>query len=362
MATALIGPGDSVRQQQAGLAAAIVRRQFAAHPELEQRYGQTGREKCLQDATHHLAYLADAMNAGDPALFTNYVGWAKVMLGTRGIPMEDLARYLELTRTVVHERLEGAAGGLAAEYLSISLAQLPSVPSELAACLVGDAPHGDLAEAYLEALLEGERHRASRMVLDAVSAGAGVKDIYQHVFQAALYEVGRRWQLNEISVAQEHYCTAATQLIMSQLYPRIFASEKGAGTLVAACVAGDLHEIGMRMVADFFELEGWHTFYLGANMPAQAVVDTVVLRGAQVLGISATISSHLRAVEELIRLVRARADCHAVKIMVGGYPFLIAPDLWRKVGADGSAPNAQDATVLGKRLAHESRVAANGSR
>jgi len=124
----------------------------------------------------------------------------------------------------------------------------------------------------------------------------------------------------------------------------------------------DLHEIGMRMVADFFELEGWHTFYLGANMPAQAVVDTVVVRGAQVLGISATISSHLRAVEEVIRMVRARADCHGVKIMVGGYPFLIAPDLWRKVGADGSAPNAQDATVLGKRLVHESRWAASGSR
>jgi MerR family transcriptional regulator, light-induced transcriptional regulator len=110
---------------------------------------------------------------------------------------------------------------------------------------------------------------------------------------AVQYEVGRLWQVNEISVAQEHYCTAATQLVMSQLYPQLFASEKTAGTLVAACVAGDLHEIGLRMVTDFFEMAGWNTFYVGSNMPTEEIVDTLVLRRADVLGISATISSHL---------------------------------------------------------------------
>jgi len=58
--------------------------------------------------------------------------------------------------------------------------------------------------------------------------------------------------MNEVSVAQEHYCTAATQLIMSQLYPHIFAGEKTERTLIATCVAGDLHEIGIRMVSDLF--------------------------------------------------------------------------------------------------------------
>jgi methanogenic corrinoid protein MtbC1 len=346
-------PGEQLRQHQAALAEELVKRQFAAQPELARRYGAIGREKCLQDANYHLAYLADAMNAGDPALFANYIAWAKVMLGKRGIPVEDLARHLEFTRTVVGEGLKDEAGALAVEYLNAGLARLPSLPADLPTCLVPEAPWAELAREYLGALLKGERHRANQMILTAVAAGAPVKEIYLHVFQPTQYEVGRLWQVNEISVAQEHYCTAATQLIMSQLYPHIFASEKSASTLVATCVAGDLHEIGVRMVTDFFEMDGWNTYYLGANTPAQAVVDMVVQRRAQVLGISATISFHLRAVGELIQRVRAHAACREVKILVGGYPFLASPELWRKLGADGGAPNAQEAITLAGRLIAE---------
>jgi methanogenic corrinoid protein MtbC1 len=348
--------GELLRRQQAALADEIVRRHFADHPDLMQRYGPAGRDKCLQDANYHLTYLADAMAAGELTMFTAYVGWVKVMLGKRGVPMADLSRYLELTRTVLGEQLGGQAATQAVEYLTAGMAQLPSFPTDLASCIVSDALHNELARAYLAALLNGERHLASRMILDAVAAKVPVKEIYEQVFQPAQYEVGRLWQLNEISVAQEHYCTAATQLIMSQLYPLIFSSEKGAGTLVASCVAGDLHEIGLRMVTDFFEMEGWDTFYLGANMPADAVVDTVVRRKAQVLAISATISFNLRAVAELIQKVRAHPACQHVKVLVGGHPFFIAPDLWRKMGADGTAPNAQEATRVAKRLVARASV------
>ena len=344
------GLGDVLRDRQATLADDLVARQFAARPDLATRYGPAGRTKCLQDANYHLGYLADAMDAGDPALFVNYVAWAKVMLGSRGISGEHLAQHLEFTRAAVSEGVGGAAGGLAVEYLTAALARLPLLPADLPTFLPADAAHAGLAQKYLAALLEGKRHIASRMILDAVASGVPVREIYLHVFQPAQYQVGRLWQINEISVAQEHYCTAATQLIMSQLYPQLFATEKGAGTLVATCVAGDLHEIGLRMVTDFFELEGWDTFYLGANMPPEAVVDTVVKRHADLLAISATISLHLGAVRQLIRMVRARAECRHVKILVGGYPFLVAPELWRQVGADGCASNALEATGMATQL------------
>ena len=58
------------------------------------------------------------------------------------------------------------------------------------------------------------------------------------MFQLSLREVGRLWQMNQISVAQEHYCTAATQLIMSQLYPYIFSGERRNRTLIAAYAGG----------------------------------------------------------------------------------------------------------------------------
>ncbi|MFN0126976.1 MAG: hypothetical protein ACKV19_09875 [Verrucomicrobiales bacterium] len=112
------GPGEQLRRRQSALAETVVQRQFAARPELVARYGPAGRTKCLQDANYHFSYLADAMDVAEPLLFTDYVGWASVMLGKRSIPAGDLARYLELTRTVVSESVEGAAGTLAVEYLS----------------------------------------------------------------------------------------------------------------------------------------------------------------------------------------------------------------------------------------------------
>jgi len=60
---------------------------------------------------------------------------------------------------------------------------------------------------------------------------------------------------------------------------------------------------------------------------------------------------YVRGVEELIHRVRGQPACRAVKILVGGSPFLVAPDLWERVGADGTATNAQDAIVLAGGLA-----------
>jgi MerR family transcriptional regulator, light-induced transcriptional regulator len=329
--------GDPLRQQQGALA-----------EELIARHGSADHEEDLQDAHHHLAYLASAMTARAPELYTNYVAWAKITLVRRGLSVEDLARHLEITRTLVQGALEAEAGALATAYIDTSLARLPAMPTEIATYLKPTAPHAELAREYLHALLCGQRHVASENILRAVGQGVTVKEIYLHVLLPAQYEVGRLWQLNELSVAQEHYCTAAAQLIMSQLYPYIFASERRTGTLVSTCVAGGLHEIGLRMVTDFFEMDGWNTFYLGANMPARAVVETVTQRQAHLLCISAATSTCLRAAGELIQRVRADPACRNVKVLVGGLPFQLAPELWRTMNADGCASSAQEALVLAK--------------
>jgi len=211
-------------------------------------------------------------------------------------------------------------------------------------------PWTELAGQYLDALLRGERHVASQIILQAVEDGVSVKDIYLHVFQPTQREIGHLWQTNQVSVAQEHYCTAATQLIMSQLYPYIFNTDKIGRRLVATCASEELHEIGMRMVADFFEMAGWDTYYVGANTPASSILQTLRERQADVLGISSTMHYHVNMVKALIDQVRASDLGRCVKILVGGYPFNRHPDLWRKVGADGYGQDAQEAVALANRL------------
>jgi MerR family transcriptional regulator, light-induced transcriptional regulator len=339
--------GRTLEERRRPLAEALTERHYELHPDLVRRYGERGRSKCLKDAEYHLSYLADAVASASPALFTDYVGWARVMLSARGIPTDDLADNLATLAETLQRELPGDPGRLASEYVEVGLRSLGREPQDEEVCLAD--PLFELGQRYLRALLDGQRHVASQLIRRAVEGGTSIRDIYLQVFQRSQHEIGRLWQTNQLSVAQEHYCTAATQLIMSQLYPYIFASEKNGRALVATCVSGDLHEIGVRMVSDFFEMEGWDTFYLGANTPKPDLLRTLEQRRADVLAVSATMTFHVRAVADLIEAVHAEHG-DRVKVLVGGYPFNIAPDLWRRVGADGSAADALEAVALAGRL------------
>jgi MerR family transcriptional regulator, light-induced transcriptional regulator len=341
---------EAILSRRTQLAEELVALEFARHPELALRYGPRGRDKSLQDAGYHLAYLAEALEFDNRALFIDYVAWAKVMLHQRKVRASDLAFHLECTAQVLRESIPGEAGAHAAGFVADALRAMPAMPEELPTFLVDGTPLSLLAIQYQRALLRGERQVASRLVVDAVGRGTPVGDIYLQVFQPSQYEVGRLWQIDSISVAQEHYCTAATQLVMSQLYPHLFTGSRIGRTMVATCVASDLHELGARMVADFFEMAGWDTYYLGASTPHASVIDAVVERKADLLAISATIAYHVRGVEALITAVREDPRCARVKILVGGYPFNRAPELWRQVGADGSARDAQEAVAVAGRL------------
>ncbi|MFO1425170.1 MAG: cobalamin-dependent protein [Candidatus Competibacteraceae bacterium] len=333
----------AIEAQRPALAEAVAARQYAEHPELRDRHGPVGWQRTLEDANYNLAFLAQAIALENRALFTDYLGWLKVVLSRRRVRLQDLLDHFAYLQDGLRQSLPAGAAATACAYVAEGVRQLPDLPDDLPAIIEGNAPISLLAHRYLQALLRGERHVASRLVLDAVNQGTPVKDVYLGVFQPCQHEIGRLWQTNQISVAQEHYCTAATQWVMSQLYPYVFSGDKGAGRLVATCIAAELHEIGVRMVADFFEMEGWDTFYLGANTPTDSILGTLVERRADVLGISATITYHVSEVERLIQAVRADPVCRDTLILVGGYPFNLAPELWRRIGADGWAPDAQTA-------------------
>lgn len=219
------------------------------------------------------------------------------------------------------------------------------------------APLGDLARAYLDEVLRGHREAAVAVVLDAVRRGTDVATALIEVLEPAQKEIGRLWQIGEITVAQEHYCTAITQLVMTDLYPFLFTGADSGRRLVAVQAPGSLHEVGLRMVADLLEHEGWDTTYLGAVPGPGPVIEALVERRAHVLAISASMPAHVRAVAALIAAVRNDPRTSHVKVVVGGRPFLVAPNLAAGVGADGWAHDARETVALCSRLMEPGHVA-----
>ena len=209
----------------------------------------------------------------------------------------------------------------------------------------------EISSKYILFLLDGDRSSASRLIIDAVlNNEISIKDVYIEVFQKSLYEIGRLWELNKISIADEHYFTAATQMIMSQLYEYVFTIKKRGKKLVGACVGGELHEIGIRMVCDFFEMEGWDTVYLGANVPAEAIVSCIKEYGADLVAISASMIFNIRKVFMFIEELKRDNSMDHIKIIVGGHPFNISGTLWRNVGADAFAATADQAVKTAESL------------
>lgn len=322
----------------------------ASAPQVDDAEDSGGQDLLPRVAGHLLVELQRAVSWEKPAVLLDCVAWAKAVLVQSGVPDATLPFLLETVAAEVCRRFPDGIGRQASGLVLGAEQALPDLPDRQPGFLHPGAPLSPLAMLYSRALLRGDRDLASRLVLQAVEQGTPVKDIYRHVFQTAQHEIGRLWQINQISVAEEHYSTAATQLIMSQLYPYVFSGAKIGRTIVAVCVSGDLHELGARMVADFFEIEGWDSYYTGASTPTAGVLQAVVDRRADMLAISATITHHVPDVKHLIGLVRGNQACEHVKIIVGGYPFNRQPDLWRRVGADGSGPDAETAVSLANDL------------
>ena len=291
--------------------------------------------------------LEVALNADDIAILQDFLCWKRTRFLSQGYSEEDVADLFNNIRTTFSDGMEHAAGEKVTQFIDDAIRFLDCTRQS------AQPPAPELVQLsanYRTSLLAGDRQQASRLILDSVNAGVSVRDIYIHVFQDSLYEIGRLWQTNQITIAQEHFFTAATQMVMSQLYPYIFANEKNGLRMIAASVDSNMHDIGIRMVADFFEMEGWDTYYLGGNAPSQAIIQALHENDPHLLALSVTISKQIPVVEEVIRKIRADNHRNNTKVIVGGPPFNISEGLWKRVGSDGFARSADEAVTLASRL------------
>lgn len=195
---------------------------------------------------------------------------------------------------------------------------------------------------FVGAILSGERRAALTVALAALEAGAPIPDLYADVFQAALYEIGRRWEENRITVAQEHMATAVTQYVMAHVFEHIPPSAVKRGLAVITGVPGELHHVGAMMVSDMLEAHGWQVQFLGSNLPVASIVGTVSEARPALLGVSVTMRDNLPQAVELI--AGAKQAVSGLRVVVGGAAFRSAE--WTATGADDYAADVRGAIAL----------------
>lgn len=346
--------GQLIKRQKRLLAEEIVEELYRRQPQQWDQFDSTIYDKSVRDVHYHLAYLAEALRWAEPILFLEYVLWVRSVFAGLGFPQDLLPLTIETMWTTVTERLPRHLADVVHVYLILAAEQLSQSQERQPSFLPTQGPLAGLARMFHAALLRGEQQRAYRLVMEAVEQGARIQDLYLDVFQPSQQEVGRLWQQNQISTVQEHFCTTATGAIISQLYPHLLqqAHAKNGHAMRRRCVAasptGETHELGLRMVADFLQMDGWDVYFVGGNVPGAELVQAILETQTELLVLSTTMVYYIDNAATLIR--RMRAEAPHVKIMVGGYPFSLAPNLWKKIGGDATAPNALKAVEIARRL------------
>jgi len=342
-----------LRTNSNDIARDIVENQYRRNPEWKE-YGERGKATSIRDAEYHLPFLAEAIASRNPEIFTDYIEWTYRLFVNLNLPDNALKDFLEESQKVIGNYLDDDSQKIVNQYIDKGFDALKAEVKTTPSYINDKNPYQKLLRNYNEALLKGDRRIASQLIMEAVESGVQVKDIYLYVFQPSQYEVGRLWMENKISVAKEHFASAATQQIMSQLYPHIFSSARIGKTMVAASVGGELHEIGIRMVADFFEMEGWDTYYMGANTPADSIESAIRENNADLLALSAAMPYHRSVLKEVIEIIRKNMGDKAPKIMVGGNAIKNHQDGKSVFNADDYAKDAQEAIAIANKLVNGS--------
>ena len=118
--------------------------------------------------------------------------------------------------------------------------------------------------------------------------------------------------------------------------------------LVAFCVEGERHCVGLRMFADLMTLEGWKVQYVGQDTPTSSVLQFVREAKPAVIAVSVSVPKNVRALQHLIQGLRKTPGCAAVKILIGGRSASM--ELCKRIGADGYAESIGDAAEVANRL------------
>lgn len=172
---------------------------------------------------------------------------------------------------------------------------------------------------YLESLLSGDRETCARVVHELNQSGIPLKDLYINLFQRSLYETGELWESHRISVSVEHLATAITERLLTMVEPQAFSGPFREHTVIVACVADEYHQLGARMVADFFEFHGWRGTFLGANTPVRDLLHLIRERTPDLLALSLALYSNLPS---LVRALDAvSSEFPKLGIFVGGQAF-----------------------------------------
>lgn len=321
----------------------IFEEQFKRDPKLQQEMDDRRKQLMYDDVVYNLSFLLTAVYFDDHKIFDGYSIWIYELLCNlmkdldRDRVMKQMVHHYEIMAEIIENDLTDL---LNKQEIKVSIKLLKSASKAIEESVTNielsssflEGEFTDLRKAYLEALLTSNTKLAHKIILDTKKDNVSLLDIYEEILAKTMTEIGELWHKNVITVDREHYATSVTQTVMSSFYEEIFDQPKNNLTLLSCAVGSELHELGIRMLADVFEYHGWNTYYLGAALPLKSILNAIEEHKPDLVALSVTMAPYLKTCEDIVHAIREKHP--NVKIAVGGRAFVSTQKLWEKWDID----------------------------
>lgn len=169
---------------------------------------------------------------------------------------------------------------------------------------------------YLSSLLDGNKTDCIKIVKKELEKGTDVKNIYIDLIQKSMYRIGYLWEHNRAKISTEHIASKITDSILTLIADYFADKEKVNRTFIITCVDKEFHELGAKMIADYLEIKGWNSIFLGSNTPKEEIISLIENKKPDLFGLSNNLYIN---VARLIRLMNdIRQNFPDQKVIVGG--------------------------------------------
>jgi 5-methyltetrahydrofolate--homocysteine methyltransferase len=202
-------------------------------------------------------------------------------------------------------------------------------------------------EAMTQAVVKGDRKLATELTQAAIDEGVDPQKIVEDGLVPGMSIIGDKFKRNEVFVPEMLIAARAMKEAMTLIEPLLTAKGiKPKHTTIIGTVQGDLHDIGKNLVAMMLKGANFGVVDLGANVPAERFVEAAKESGAQIVGLSALLTTTMGAMKDTIAAMKAAGI--EVKIIIGGAP--VTQQFADEIGADGYAPDAASAVDIAHQL------------
>ena len=197
-------------------------------------------------------------------------------------------------------------------------------------------------DTLVEAVIKGDINVVESEVNKALSEGAEARSIFTKGLIGGMSIVGERFKAGDMFLPEVLVCASAMHKGLDIVKPLLAKSgQKAMGRVVIGTVAGDIHDIGKRIVGFLLEGGGFEVIDLGVNVPDESFAQTVEEHNPDILGMSALLTTTMPNMGKVIELLKEKRLRDKVKIIVGGAS--VTEQFAESIGADGYAPEATSA-------------------